>query len=147
MPEPHKRKSSLKNFLILGAVGIGGFLTYKYFKSSAGKVIAKTVKSAASGKPQPAGPDINGPSVTKFEIASTETKTCISTPVKGMVYAPISSYNATTGYNTFSSTANGHFTRRLLCVGSKRWAEIYPTPGLGEFIDVGFERRVDFRAP
>lgn len=124
---PKKRKSSLKNILILGAVGVGGIAAYKYFNNTAaGKSAKSAIKSAASGKPPPPAPDLAGPAVTKFEIASTETKICISAPVKGMVYAPISSYNQTTGYNTFTATSSGHFTRRLLCIGSKRYAEIYP---------------------
>lgn len=118
------QKSGLKNWLVLGGVGVGGFFIYRYFQSPAAAEIKNDIKAAGSKIP---APDLNGPVVTKFMIASTETKICISEPAAGMVYSPISSYNAKTGYNTFSATTNGHFTRRLLCKGNQKWAEIKPS--------------------
>lgn len=144
---PKKRSGGIKNWLILGGVGVGGYLAYKFITKNADKIAGQV--SAASGKKT--GPDLNGPMVNKYEIDSTKTTTCISAPEKGFTYAPITSYNPITGYNTFSATAAGHFTRRMLCIGAKRWAEIKPTSSplgsLGEFIDIGFTRRVAYRAP
>lgn len=147
-PTPKKKSSGgLKNWLILGGVGVAGYLGYKYVTKNAGSIESKV--ASATGKKIP-GPDLNGPLVSKFEIASTKTTICISAPVAGFAYAPITSINPQTGYNTFSATVAGHFTRRLLCKGNQRWAEIKPTSALGslgEFIDVGFGKRVIYRAP
>jgi len=118
-----RRKSGIKNWLILGAVGAGGFLVYRYLKSPAAEALKKEVKSAGKNIP---GPDLAGPAVTKFMIASTKSSICIPDPVKGFVYSPITSTNPMTGYQTFSATSSGRFTRRLLCRGGKKWAEIKP---------------------
>ncbi len=148
-PPPKKKVNigGIKNWLILGVVGAGGYVAYKYFTKHE-ETIKKEVQ-AASGK-KVAGPDLNGPMVTKYMIASTQSKTCISAPEKGFVYAPITSTNPLTGYNTFSATATGHYTRRLLCRGGQKWAEIKPSGALGslgEFIDLGFGKRVLYYAP
>lgn len=116
-----------KNIAVLGVVAVGGYLAYKRWVAPELKDIKNDVKNAAQNKPNVPAPDMNGPPVTKFMIASTKSNICISTPDKRFVYAPISSTNQMTGYKTFSSTANGHYTRRLLCVGAKKWAEIRPT--------------------
>ncbi len=127
MSEPVKKKSrgGLKNWLILGAVGVGGYLLYKKFSGHNGDKLKKELTTAAGGQKIP-DPDLNGPAVTKFMIASTRSPICISAPVKGFSYSPITN-TAPNGYNTFSATATGHFTRRLLCVSGKKWAEIKPT--------------------
>ncbi len=145
--ENKRSLGGLKNWLILGGVGLGGWYAYKYFTKHEAAI--KTEVASATGKKIP-GPDLNGPAVTKFMIASTKSTICIPEPVKGFVYSPITSTNPMTGYNTFSASTNGHFTRRLLCKGSQKWAEIKPTSALGalgEFIDVGFGRRVTYLAP
>lgn len=148
MNEVKRKSSGLKNWLILGAVGAGGYFAYSYFTKHKDEI--KQDVSAATGR-KVAGPDLNGPMVKKFDIASTKSTICISSPEKGFVYNPITSYNPVTKYNTFSATVNGHFTRRLLCKGGQKWAEIKPTTGalgdLGEFIDVGFGRRAVYFAP
>ncbi len=125
---PPKKKfnaGGIKNWLILGGVAVGGYVVYRYINSAAAETIKTEIKGATGGKKY-VGPDLNGPVVTKYEIASTQTKTCISAPEKGFVYAPITSTNPMTGYNTFSASASGHFTRRLLCQGNRKFAEIKP---------------------
>ncbi len=125
---PAVRRSSggLKNWLILGVVGGGAYFIYKKFSASD---VRKEIENATKGKRIP-DPDLNGPLVTKFEIASTRSPICISSAVKGFVYSPVTSTNPVTGYSTFSATAAGHFTRRLLCSGGKKWVEIKPSAGL-----------------
>lgn len=118
----HGSLGGLKNWLILGAFAAGGYYVYKYFQSPAVAELKSELASGSGG----AGPDLNGPFVSQFQIESTQTTNCISAPVPGFVYSPVTSYNPITKYNTFSATANGHFTRRLLCKGSQRWAEIKP---------------------
>ncbi len=123
MPETKKIKASaIKNWLILGAVGVGGWYAYKKWVAPEIKEIKADVKSAAKGSASPAQPDLNGPVVTLGMIARTQTKNCVSKPDSRFTYAPITSFIG--GYNTFSSTTNGHFTRRMLCIGNKRWAEL-----------------------
>ncbi len=135
---PAKKKFNLggmKNWLILGGVGIGGILAFKYFTKHEAEIKADV--KAASG-PKIPGPDLNGPPVKKFDIASTRSKICITSKVKGMVYAPITSTNQTTGYATFSAPVSGNFTRRLLCSGGQRVAaEIKPTVSgaLGDILE------------
>ncbi len=119
-----RAKAGVKNWLILGGVAVGGYVAYKHIGKAT--VEAAVTQAAASGGKKTVGPDLNGPMVTKFEIASTQTKNCIPTPVPGFVYSPVQSINPMTGYNTFNVTATGHFTRRLLCKGNQRWAEIKP---------------------
>lgn len=115
-----------KNWIIVGAAGIAGWYAYEKFVKPELSEINKDLKTAGKSKPSVQGPDLNGPMVKKNEIASTRTNICINTPVKGFMYSPITSTNAVTGYRTFSATVAGHFTRRLLCRGSQRWAEIAP---------------------
>lgn len=69
-------------------------------------------------------PDVHGPRVTKGKSASTETT--ITTPKKypGMVYARIKKTDGR--YHVFTPPVNGIFTRRLLSVKGKLWAEILP---------------------
>lgn len=129
------RKSStgLRNWLILGAAGVGGFWLYKNFN----KKLDKEISKAASGK-NAAAPDLNGPLVTKYQIASTRSPNCISAPEKGFVYAKITSTNPVTGYSTFSAPVAGHFTRRVLCAGGQKVAvEIKATPGLSGLMALG----------
>lgn len=120
---PRRRSlGGLKNWLILGGFIAGGYYVFKYFQSPAVAELKSELAVGSGG----AGPDLNGPYVSQFQIESTQTTNCISAPVPGFIYAPITSYNPITKYNTFSATANGHFTRRLLCKGNQRWAEIHP---------------------
>lgn len=132
---PVRRSSGggLRNWLILGGVGLGSFYLYKKFNAK----VQKEISSAASGKRIP-DPDLNGPIVTKYEIASTKTPICIASPVRGFVYAKITSTNQVTGYSTFSAPVAGHFTRRCLCSGGQRVAaEIKPAPGLSGLMALG----------
>ncbi len=140
MEQPKKTTlGGIKNWLVLGAVGFAGYYGYRYFTKHE-EELKKEIKAVGRNIP---GPDLNGPPVAKFTIASTKTRICIPDPVKGFVYAPITSVNAMTGYNTFSATASGNFTRRLLCRGSQRWAEIRPTVSgaLGDILDDTFGSR------
>ena len=126
-PEAAKKNiGSLKNWIILGVAAAGGYAAYRYFNSPKADALKQEIKSVASTKRVP-DPDLNGPAVTKFEIASTRSQICISDAQKGFVYTPITSTNPMTGYNTFNSPTNGRFTRRLLCKGGQKWAEIKPT--------------------
>ncbi len=146
-PKKKANISGIKNWLVLGAVGAGGYFAYRFFTQNQSAI--KQELQAATGK-KVQGPDLNGPFVTKFMIASTQSRTCINDPLKGFVYSPVSSTNPKTGYSTFSATATGRYTRRLLCRGGQKWAEIKPTGALGslgEFIDVGFGKRVAYYAP
>ncbi len=134
-PAPIVRKSAggLRNWLILGGVGLGAYFVYQKF--SASKVADEINKAAGKRAPDP---DLNGPLVTKYQIASTRTPICITAPVKGFVYAKITSTNPITGYSTFSAPVAGHFTRRALCSGGQRVAaEIKPTPGLSGLMALG----------
>ncbi len=129
MPEKPKKKfkiSSLKNWLILGAAGVGGYFLYTKFVEPDLKELKADIKDTANKKPGVPGPDLNGPAVNKFAIAGTHSKICIDTPDKRFVYAPISSTNAMTGNQIFSAPITGRFTRRLLCRGGKKWAELKP---------------------
>lgn len=115
-----KKRGGWKNWAILGVLGVGGYYAYQKFISPEIKTIESKPGKSTSG------PDLNGPSVTKFEIASTRSNICIDKPVKGFSYAKVTSTNAATGYKTFSANVAGHFTRRLLCRGSQKYAEIAP---------------------
>lgn len=133
---PVKRSSGggIKNWLILGGAGFGAYYLYKKFNSAK---VQSAISQAASGH-KIAAPDLNGPLVTKFEIASTKTPNCISARAPGFVYSPVSSTNPLTGYSTFSATVTGHFTRRVLCSGGQRVAaEIKPTAGLSGLMALG----------
>lgn len=129
-PPPAKKfkLGGMKNWLIVGVAGVVGYYAYEKFVKPELADINKDIKTAGKKAATKAvqGPDLNGPMVKKNEIASTRSKICIATPVKGFMYSPISSVNAVTGYRTFSATVAGHFTRRLLCRGSQSWAEIAP---------------------
>lgn len=117
---------SIKNWLILIGAGVGGYYVYtKYIQPELGNAISDA-KNLASKKPGVAEPDLNGPVVSKFMIASTKSKICVDRADKRFAYAPITSTNMMTGYQTFSAPVAGHFTRRLLCTGGRRWAEIKP---------------------
>lgn len=126
VPPPKKKLKlgGLKNWVILGVAGIAAVVVYKKFVAPDLKNIKSDLKSAANKKAGVPGPDLNGPAVTKFMIASTRTNICIDTALPGFTYAPITSTNSYTGYRTFTSPVNGHFTRRELCKGNQRWAEI-----------------------
>jgi len=124
---PSKKSVGVKNWIILGVAVAGGVVAYKYFNSPKADALKKELKSATSNVRRVPDPDLNGPAVTKFEIASTRSTICIAAPEKGFTYAPITSTNAVTGYNTFNSPTNGRFTRRLLCKGNQKWAEIKAT--------------------
>lgn len=124
-PGEPSQKSSIKNWIILGGFIAGGVVAYRYFNSPKADALKQEIKSATSAR-KVTDPDLNGPPVTKFEIASTRSRICISDPQRGFTYAPITSTNAVTGYNTFNSPVNGRFTRRLLCKGNQKWAEIKP---------------------
>ncbi len=131
MPKTESKKkfkiSGLKNWLILGAATVGGYFVYTKFVSPELKEIKEDIKDAAKKSSSVPGPDLNGPAVNKFAIAGTHSKICITTPDKRFVYAPISSTNALTGNQIFSAPVTGNFTRRLLCKGGRKWAELKPT--------------------
>lgn len=134
-PQIIRRSSGggLRNWLILGGVGFGAYYVYKKF--SAKKVADEISKASGKGV---ADPDLNGPLVTKYGIFSTKTPICITSQVRGFVYAKITSTNPVTGYSTFSAPVAGHFTRRCLCSGGQRIAaEIKPTPGLSGLMALG----------
>ncbi len=129
MPEEKKKKfnfGSLKNWLILAAAGVGGYYLYQHFVKPELSAIKEDVKDAANSKPGVADPDLNGPMIAKFQIGTTHSNICIDKPDKRFTYAPIASVNQLTGAKTFSAPVTGHFTRRLLCRGTQRWAEIKP---------------------
>ncbi len=119
--------SALKNWIILGAVGVGGYYLYQNYVKPELSDIKSDLKNAAKPKPANAGPepDLNGPAVGKFQIASTRSTICITTADPRFVYAPITSI-LPNGYKTFSAPVSGRFTRRLLCKGAQKWAELKP---------------------
>ncbi len=129
MPEKKKKFNlgSLKNWLILGAASYGGYYVYTKFVEPEIKEIKADVKTVANKKPGVPEPDLNGPSVTKFSINGTRSKICIQSPDKRFAYAPISSTNPLDGNQVFSATVNGRFTRRILCKGGRKWAELKPS--------------------
>ncbi len=119
-----KKSFHIKNWLILGAAGFGGYYLWKNVIKKQLDSPSSLLKSALSKGGS--GPDVNGPMVSQFKIVSTQTPNCTSTQVPGFAYSPITSVNQFTGYKTFTATATGHFTRRLLCKGNQQWAEINP---------------------
>ena len=121
--DPPKKKLNIKNWLILGAVGVGGYLLYKNVVKKQLDSPDSALKNALSSG---TGPDVSGPTVSKGAIYSTGAQTCIGSQVQGFAYAPIVSVNRFTRLKSFTATVNGHFTRRLLCKGSQQWAEIKP---------------------
>jgi len=119
-PELTKRRpSGIKNWIVLGGIIAGGYFAYKYFQEHESELKNDMARS-------PNDPDLNGPPVQKFGIYGTRSKICVAIPDKRFSYAPISSINAITGNAVFSATTTGNFTRRLLCRGAQRWAEIKP---------------------
>lgn len=125
MAEPTKKFKigKAKNLIVLGVVGVVGYLAYKKYVAPE---LSEMKSEAKSAKPGVQPPDLNGPMIGRFQIGSTRSKICVSTRVPGLVYAPIASTNIVTGNSTFSSPVNAHFTRRLLCQGGRKWAELKP---------------------
>ncbi len=133
-----KKKSKIKaSTIILGGLAVAGaYGLYALYSSpvSAGIKSAKTgpgpVPGPSSASSIPAGmpgtgPDLNGPRVQRGVVASTHTQNTISTKYPGMVYARITKTDAD-GFRIFTPPVNGIFTRRLLAVGGRMWAEIKP---------------------
>lgn len=125
---PQRSLGGLKNWLILGGFIAGGYYVFKYFQSPGAAVVKSEIATAVSkaGAASTVAPDLNGPLVSKFMSTSAPSAACISTQLPGFIYAPVLSYSPITGYN-FTATANGRFTRRMLCKGNQRWAEIRPS--------------------
>ncbi len=117
----------LKNWIILGVVGLGGWWLYKKFASGAldnvGADLTKAVKDSKDAS-APA-PDLKGPLVKKGQAASTRSPICITQQDPKMRYDQITQTTAD-GYQVFQASVRGHFTRRLLCTGGRKFAEIYP---------------------
>ena len=121
--------SSLRNWIILAAAAGGGYFIYKKWIAPAER-LDKAATGAPAAKPklsQPVAPapDLNGPKVRKGVLVSTRSTICIATKEPGMVYQNVIKTDAQ-GYQSFKPTVNGVFTRRLLCIGKNRWAEIKP---------------------
>lgn len=85
--------------------------------------------STTAALPVAAGaPDLNGPVVQQGKAAMTETQITTSSKLAGMKYAKITRTKNENGhvYRVFIPPVNGNFTRRLLSVNGKLWAEIKP---------------------
>lgn len=117
------RGSSIKNIVLLAAVGIGGYLLVK--KISGIDFGIAQASSQRAGSPAAPPPDLNGPKVVRGLVASTHSQICIQQADPRLKYAPITAIDQQ-GYATFTAPVRGHFTRRLLCVGGRKWAEIAP---------------------
>ena len=119
-----------KNWLILGAAVVGSYFVYKkvispMMSDSGGGRAEAPSKSVSPSETKTQAPDMNGPAVRKGVLASSRSPICITTKVAGMKYAAVSSTDAQ-GYNSFTPPVNGKFTRRFLCVGTTKFAEIKP---------------------
>lgn len=128
---------TVKNLAVVGALALAGFFIYRKSQSwfstgdsasasgsdSSGQDKDQTKKSSGPSGPPP---DLGGPAVRKGMLASTRSKICISEKAPRMLYAPIIKVDQQ-GYAAFRAPANGHFTRRLLCTGSGKFAEVYPS--------------------
>ncbi len=112
----------------LGAAAIAGvywFFSRQDFSSGPPPIETPEPTGLMPEKAGAVPPDLKGPRVRKGVEASTHTD--ITTPKKypGMVYAKIKKTDSA-GYRVFTPTVNGIFTRRLLSVKGKLWAEIKP---------------------
>jgi len=128
--------TGIRNIIILAVVGIGGYFLYKKL-SAATKLEPEAVRAPkATGPAKPivtAGPatnvipppDRSGPAVKKGQLCATRSNVCVTKKEKDMRYFKIISVDAK-GYKNFKPTINGRFTRRLLCVGKNKWAEVLP---------------------
>jgi hypothetical protein len=127
---------------LLGGLAIAGaYGLYSMYGSSVladVKPVKGTKPGAASGPPPlptmptgviGSGPDLNGPRVQKGTVASTHTQNLIGIKFPGMVYARITKTDKD-GYHIFMPPVSGIFTRRILAVGGRMWAEIKPD-GMG----------------
>ena len=138
-PKPVPKGSALKtiagakNWIILGVALAAGYVVYKKFiapmaaEAAAAKPPAASKKAPKVAKPGTApAPDLAGPKVKKGVLASSRSPICIGTKASGFSYAPVTSTDAS-GYNEFTSNSNGRFTRRFLCIGTQKYAEIKPS--------------------
>lgn len=115
--------ATIKNLAILGIIGVGGFYLWK-------KIGTLDIGGPAKGGGKPSAPavpapDLKGPKVVKGEKAATLSQICITQGDPKFVYAPIEQIDQN-GYQSFTAPVRGNFTRRLLCAGGKKWAEISP---------------------
>lgn len=123
--------SGMRNWLILGGALVGGYFAYTKF--IAPMLVAEKLDRPAGGAPVPSAsapppgaapaPDLAGPAVKRGVLVSTRSTICIADKTPGMMYAKITKTDAN-GYQQFKPSVNGRFTRRLLCKGKNRWAEI-----------------------
>lgn len=110
-----------KNYILLGVAAIAGYFIYEHYFKSDGSSSADASPSAPAIPP---APDLNGPLVFRNAPASSKSPVCVSKPVHGLMYALVT-YVDGQG-NHFVPQHNGHFTRRFLCMGNQKWAEIRP---------------------
>lgn len=116
---------TIKNLLILAVVGVGGYIAWKKiggidFGITGGG--GGRSQAAPPGVPQP---DLKGPKVVPGMTYSTLSQQCITQPDPRFKYSPVTQTDVQ-GYQSFQSVAKGNFTRRMLCAGGRKWAEIAP---------------------
>ncbi len=130
-----KKKSKVKSSTwLLGGLAVAGAYGLWMLYNSSVSAEARPHRAATDGPPPMptpsggmpgTGPDLNGPRVRKGVVASTHTQNLIEKKTPGMIYARITKTDKE-GYRIFTPSVNGIFTRRLLAVGGKLWAEIKP---------------------
>lgn len=123
------KKLGSKKVLLIAVGAAGLFLLWRRMKGSSvdpsvPPPVAKNPVKAPQAPKSPA-PDLKGPAVRAGVEAATRSKICITAKMRGMIYAPITGLDSQ-GYQKFMPPVNGRYTRRLLCVGGQRWAEIKP---------------------
>lgn len=121
---PRRGAGSIKNFALLGAVALGGYFLFKKIGGIDFGGGGSKKQPGQARAPVPA-PDLNGPRVVKGLVAATHSQICVQQADPRFQYALINSIDAN-GYQNFTAPVRGHFTRRLLCVGGRKWAEIAP---------------------
>jgi hypothetical protein len=112
-----------KNYIFIGGAIIAGYFLYEYYFKGGGSSDASS--SAPSAQAVIPAPDLYGPLVFRNAPASSKSPVCATKPVPGLMYALVTYVDAQ-GYH-FVPQHNGHFTRRFLCTGNQKWAEIRPT--------------------
>ncbi len=125
-PKKSGAGGTIKSLAVLGLIGVGGYLIWKKIGGlDLGIVKEKGGKSTGPAVP---APDLKGPKVVKGEKAATLSQICVTQADPRFVYAPIEQIDQQ-GYQNFTAPVKGNFTRRLLCAGGRKWAEIAPKKG------------------
>lgn len=123
----------IKYSLIVVAIGVGGYVAYKLFKTISGARkldAAKTVQAPSSDPTAPPVFQLVLPRVTKGENVSTLAQGSVFAKNAAYKYAKVSkTYQDEQGQTVhdFKSPINGYFTDRLLSSGGQLFAEVRPS--------------------